>query len=90
MADNLEGAAARRLRNGPSMTPSAFGVDFGELSKAAGFRRRFDAICRLAKTQTVAVITIPAAPIGTPFDDEVKRLSGALLGTRCAKGWSWP
>ncbi len=72
VADNLESALGR-LRKGPSISPSAFGVDFGDV-EASGFRRRFDAICRLAKTLTVAVITIPAAPIGTPYDDEVKRL----------------
>ena len=38
-------------------------------------RKRFEAMCRLAKPLTVAVLTIPAAPLGTPFDDEVKRLS---------------
>ena len=72
VADSIEGALGR-LRKGPSITPSAFGVDFGDV-EAAGFRRRFDAVCRLAKALTVAVITIPAAPLGTPFDDEVKRL----------------
>ena len=72
VADNMEGELGR-LRKGPSITPSAFGVDFGDV-ETSGFRRRFDAICRLAKTLTVAVITIPAAPLGTPFDDEVKRL----------------
>ena len=73
VADNLEGALGR-LRKGPSISPSAFGVDFGDV-EAAGHRRRFDAVCRLAKTLTVAVITVPAAPLGTAFDDEVKRLA---------------
>ncbi len=73
VADNLEAALAK-LRHGPSMSPSAFGIDFGD-AEGATYRRRFEAICRLAKVQTVAVLTIPAAPIGTPFDDEVKRLT---------------
>lgn len=73
VADNIEGALGR-LRKGPSISPSAFGVDFGDV-EAAGFRRRFDAVCRLAKTLTVAVITIPAAPLGTAFDDEARRLA---------------
>jgi len=73
IADNLE-AALGRLREGPNITSSAFGVDFGD-AEAPEVRRRFEAVCRMAKAQTVAVITIPAAPLGTPFDDEVKRLS---------------
>ena len=73
VADNME-AELGRLRKGPNISPSAFGVDFGTVAEAADFRRRFDAVCRLAKTLTVAVITIPAAPLGTSFDDEVKRL----------------
>ena len=72
LAENLE-AALGRLRKGPSISPSAFGADYGDLD-AAVFRKRFDATCRLAKALTVAVITIPAAPLGTAFDDEVKRL----------------
>jgi sugar phosphate isomerase/epimerase len=67
-------AATGRLRSAPSITPSAYGVDFGD-AEGTVYRKRFEAVCRLAKVQTVAVVTIPAAPIGTPFDDEVKRLA---------------
>ncbi|MDR3639384.1 MAG: sugar phosphate isomerase/epimerase [Isosphaeraceae bacterium] len=75
-ADNPD-LAAQRLRQGPSLTPSALGLDFGDLDLASpAGRKRFEAMCRLAKPLTVAVLTIPAAPLGTPFDDEVKRLSG--------------
>ena len=42
-------------------------------------------MCRLAKPLTVAVLTIPAAPLGTPFDDEVKRLS-TLAGYAMREG----
>jgi sugar phosphate isomerase/epimerase len=73
VAESLE-AALGRLRDAPSMTPSAYGIDFGD-AEGATYHRRFEAICRLAKAQTVAVLTIPASPIGTPFDDEVKRLN---------------
>lgn len=73
IADNLDAALAR-LRKGPSISPSAFGADLGDLADP-GYRRRFDAVCRLAKSLTVAVITIPAAPLGSSFDDEVKRLT---------------
>jgi sugar phosphate isomerase/epimerase len=81
--ENFE-ASTGRLRAAPSITPSAYGVDFGD-AEGAVYRRRFEAICRLAKVQTVAVVTIPAAPIGTPFDDEVKRLA-ALAGYASREG----
>jgi sugar phosphate isomerase/epimerase len=75
VAENPE-AALRRLRHGPSLTPAALGLDFGDADLLQpGGRRRFEAMCRLAKPLTVAVLTIPAAPLGTPFDDEVRRLS---------------
>ncbi len=75
VAESLE-AAALRLRQGPSLTPSAIGLDFGDLDiYSPTFRRRFESMCRLAKPLTVAVLTLPAAPIDSSFDDEVKRLS---------------
>ncbi len=83
IAESLD-AAHGRLRDAPSMTPSAYGVDFGN-AEGADFRRRFEAVCRLAKLQTVAVITVLASPLGTPFDDEVKRL-GALAGHAMREG----
>jgi len=83
VADSLEGALAK-IRQGPSMTPSALGVDFGDLETAA-YRRRFDAVCRLAKAMTVAVVTVPAGPSGTPYDDEVRRLT-ALAGHASREG----
>ncbi|WP_435008970.1 sugar phosphate isomerase/epimerase family protein [Tundrisphaera lichenicola] len=83
IAENVD-AAHGRLRDAPSMTPSAYGVDFGDADEAT-VRKRFEAICRLAKLQTVAVITIPASPLGTPFDDEVKRLA-ALAGHAMRQG----
>jgi sugar phosphate isomerase/epimerase len=75
VAESLD-AALGRLRDAPSMTPSAYNVDFGD-AEGTTYRRRFEAICRLAKAQTVAVLSIPASPIGTPFEDEARRL-GAL------------
>src|SRR5262249_49949138 len=54
----------------------ALSLDFGEIDPAGPvFRKRFEAMCRMAKPLTVAVLTIPAAARETPFDDEVKRLS---------------
>lgn len=76
VAENTE-AAVHRLRRGPSLTPAAIGLDFGDLTLDSPIlRRRFEAMCRLAKPLTVAVLTISAAPLGTSFDDEVKRLTG--------------
>lgn len=74
VAESLD-AAAVRLRQGPSLTPSAIGLEFGDLDPLSPvYRKRFDAVCRLCKPITVAVITVQAAPIDSSFDDEVKRL----------------
>jgi sugar phosphate isomerase/epimerase len=79
-------AAAHRLRHGPSLTPAALTLDFGDPAPdPALVRKRFDALCRLAKPLTVAVLTIRAAKAGAPFDDEVKRLS-ALAGLAMREG----
>jgi sugar phosphate isomerase/epimerase len=72
VVENSE-AALHRIRHGPSLTPTALDLDFGTLEPKA-LRRRFEAMCRFAKPLTVAVLTIPAAPLGTPFDQEVTRL----------------
>lgn len=75
VAENLD-AAHGRLRKGPSLVPSAIGLDFGDLDPLdPAYRKRFEAACRLAKLTMVAVLTIPAAPLGSSFDDEVKRLT---------------
>ena len=67
-------AALHRIRYGPSLTPASLDLDFGDADPKL-LARRFEAMCRLAKPLTVAVLTIPAAPLGTPFDDEVRRLT---------------
>ncbi|WP_152050216.1 sugar phosphate isomerase/epimerase family protein [Tautonia marina] len=67
-------AALHRLRRGPSLSPSALDLDFGAVDSET-LRKRFEAICRFSKLLTVAVLTIPAAPIGTPLDQEIERLS---------------
>jgi sugar phosphate isomerase/epimerase len=71
-AENPEGTL-HRVRYGPSLTPAALNLSFGNIDEKT-FRKRFEAMCRLAKPLTVAVMTIPAAPLITPFDDEVARL----------------
>ena len=85
VSENVE-AAAHRLRHGPSLTPAAISLDFGDPEpEPPVLRKRFEAMGRLAKPLTVAVLTIPAAPLGTPFDDEVKRLTG-LSGLAMRQG----
>ena len=75
MGENPE-AAIQRLRRGPSLIPSALHLDFGPVDGSNPvIRRRFDGLCRLAKSLSVAVLTMHAAPLGTPMADEVKRLS---------------
>jgi sugar phosphate isomerase/epimerase len=73
VAENPE-AALHRIRYGPSLTPAALDLDFGPVDEKT-LLRRFEAMCRLAKPLTVAVLALPAAPAGSPFDDEVRRLS---------------
>ncbi|MFI5457779.1 MAG: sugar phosphate isomerase/epimerase family protein [Isosphaerales bacterium] len=73
--DNPE-AALQRLRSGPSLIPSSLQIDFGAVDWSLPVtRKRFDGLCRLAKSLSVAVLTIPAAPLGTAVAAEVKRLS---------------
>jgi sugar phosphate isomerase/epimerase len=85
VADDLD-AVVQRLRSGPSLTPSGLTLGFGDLDPASPvYRRRFDAACRLAKVTTVAVLTMEAAPLGTPFEAEVKRLT-ALVNKATAEG----
>ena len=78
VADDLDGCLLR-LRSGPGLIPSALDLDFGPAGEPGAdpkvFGRRFDAACRFAKGLMVAVISIPAAPRGTPFEAEVARLT---------------
>lgn len=77
-------AAVRRLRRGPGLTFATIDLDFGPVDEAT-YRKRFDAACRLAKQLTVAVMSVAAAPAGTSFDAEVKRLGG-LVATAGREG----
>lgn len=65
--------SAHRIRIGPSLTPAAFSVDI-EADGAEEFERQLKAICHLARVSTVAVISLPASPIGFGVDAEVARL----------------
>jgi len=85
VGDDPEGAV-QRIRRGPSLTPSAIHLDFGPVDwNDPLHRRRFEGHCRLAKMLSVAVLTMPSAPLGTPLDQEIKRLS-SLLSTALRDG----
>lgn len=75
VADDPE-TALQGLRRGPSLTLSSIHLDLGPVDwNDPVTRRRFESLCRLAKGLSVAVLTIPSAPLGTPLDQEIKRLS---------------
>jgi len=79
-------AALQRLRRGPSLVPSSLYLDFGPIDWSEPVTlRRFDGLCRLAKSLSVAVVTLHAAPIGTPLSEEIKRLA-QLLSTAMREG----
>ena len=83
--DNPE-AALQRLRRGPSLIPSSLYLDFGAVDWSDPLaRRRFDGLCRLAKSLNIAVVTMHAAPAGTPLHEEIKRLA-QLVSTAMRDG----
>lgn len=65
--------AYQRIRRAPSLTPSSLDLEFGQVDEST-YLRRFDAICRLAKPLTVAVLTLEASPAGTRLESEIARL----------------
>jgi sugar phosphate isomerase/epimerase len=83
VGDNPE-AALQRLRSGPSLIPSSLQLDFGVVDWSDPVtRKRFDGLIRLAKLLSVAVLTIPASPLGVPIAEEVKRLSSLVRSATC-------
>lgn len=74
LVNDLDGCL-HRVRYATNLTCSALDLDFGGVDEEQA-RGQFEAACRLAKGLTVAVLTIPAAPFGTPIEREVERLSG--------------
>jgi len=72
--DNPE-LALQRLRQGPSLIPSSIYVDLGGDPTSSLSWKRFEGLCRLAKSLSVAVLTVHASGTETPIDDEVKRLT---------------
>jgi sugar phosphate isomerase/epimerase len=67
--------AAQRIRIGPSLSPAAFALEVDDPAAAAELLR---GACRLARSTLVSLVTVAAAPAGTPVDAEVKRLKGLL------------
>lgn len=75
-------AALQRLRRGPSLAPSAIHFDFGPVDWSDPVtRKRFDGLCRLAKSLSVAVMTTNAMPLGTPLSQEINRLTPLASST---------
>jgi sugar phosphate isomerase/epimerase len=69
-------AALAQIRRGPSLVPSALYLDTGAVDWSDALTlKRFEGICRLAKSLAIAVITMHAAPRGTSIDEQVKRLT---------------
>jgi sugar phosphate isomerase/epimerase len=83
VGDNPD-AALQRLRQGPSLIPSSLYIDFASRQSADLLtRKRFDGLCRFAKSLNIAVMTIHAAPLGTPVADEVRRLGPLVSAAMC-------
>jgi sugar phosphate isomerase/epimerase len=79
--DNPE-AALQVLRSYPSLAPSALHFDFGPVDWSDPVtRKRFDGLCRLAKSLSIAVMTTSAAPLGNAVSQEIMRLTPLVSAT---------
>ena len=67
---------AQRLK-ASNLALAALHLDLSSLDSPEA-RKQFRAVCRLARVSTVPLVTIPAAPLGSDFDAEVKRLADWL------------
>ncbi|EDL58084.1 hypothetical protein PM8797T_18861 [Gimesia maris DSM 8797] len=61
-----------RFREATRLTPIAFCLE-NDISPAG-----FKSLCKAAKMLRIAQITIPASPLGTPFNTEIDRLKALL------------
>src|SRR5262249_18182653 len=66
--------ASARRRWGPGLVPAAVSVEIDAAGEAEQLRQ-FRAVCRLARLSNVPLLTVAAAPVGTPLASEVKRLT---------------
>ncbi len=69
-------AAASQLRLASGLVPSAISVEID--AQGEEYDRQFKAICRVARAIMVPLLTMSAAPLGTPLDTEVQRLTRLL------------
>ncbi|HTU20132.1 MAG TPA: sugar phosphate isomerase/epimerase [Gemmataceae bacterium] len=83
IADDI-GPAAARLRHGPGLTPVAFSVEI-DADDPKEYDRQLKAVCRLARISAVPLITLKAAAVDTPLDEEIERL-GHLVRLAAADG----
>ncbi len=69
-------AAAAQLRMASGLVPSALSVELE--AEGEEYDRQFKAVCRLARMTMVPVLTMSAAPVGSPLAPEVQRLTHLL------------
>ena len=67
VASNIEGFYSQ-FREVTRLTPVAFCLEHDVLADT------LHDLCKLAKLMRVAQITVPASPLGTPFNEEIDRL----------------
>lgn len=67
-------AAATQLRMASGLIPSALSIEI-DAPNAEEFDKQFRALCRLARVTLVPLLSLPAAPTGTPLEQEVQRLT---------------
>ena len=90
VAENPE-AALHRLRQGPSLTPAALGLDFGDVrpdrpGPAAAVRGDVPAGQAADRRRP----DDPGRPAGHPVRRRGQAAHDAWPATRCARAWSWP
>lgn len=66
--------ALQQVRHGPGLSLAAIDIRFAPGLDRERFARQFSAMCRFAKSLSVSVLCIPAAPRDTPLEPEVARL----------------
>ncbi len=76
--------ALQRIRTASGLLPSSFDIRF-ETESLDDQKRQFEALCWLAKSMSVAVVSIMPSPSGTPSDVEQKRLK-ELMGIAARQG----
>jgi sugar phosphate isomerase/epimerase len=67
-------AAAAMVRSSSGLVPAAVSVNI-TAPDGDEFDRQFRGVCRFARLCTVPLVSMPAAPSGTPIDAEVQRLT---------------